>query len=189
MNIPDSPFPRPIALRTAPSPRRWQRRYRTSFVGPRNSLNSSLSWSSWRLSNDAVCRRSNRSPIVKSRQRSPNFRTDGDTVRSPAGPPAQARENPLRLRRHRLVRRDVHHPERLQPSEQISVLLQISVEARGLSGVPVDVAKTDHRRRRAERAREEERELVYEVPSGLDAPILRAIDADREIAEIDSQGA
>ena len=67
----------------------------------------------------------------------------------PFGPlparPAQAREDALRLQKHRLVRCDVYHPERVQPSEQISALQRVSVEARGLSDLPVDVARTDHR--------------------------------------------
>ena len=48
-------------VENSPSPCCCQWRNRASYFGPRNSLNSSLRWSSWRLSNEAVCRRSNRS--------------------------------------------------------------------------------------------------------------------------------
>ena len=48
-------------VENSPSPCCCQWRNRTSYFGPRNSLNSSLSWSSSRLSNEAVCRRSSRS--------------------------------------------------------------------------------------------------------------------------------
>jgi hypothetical protein len=91
----------------------------------------------------------------------------------PFGPvpePAPGRENPLRLR-------EVPHPERAQPSEQISVLQQVSVEALWLSDLPVDVAKTDHSMRRAWRAREEGRELVHEVSCRLGPAVFRAVDA------------
>ncbi len=48
-------------VENSPAPCCCQGRNRTSYFGPRNSLNSSLRWSSWRLSNEAICRRSNRS--------------------------------------------------------------------------------------------------------------------------------
>ncbi len=48
-------------VENSPSPCCCQWRNRPPVLRPRNSLNSSRNWWSWRLSNEAACRRSNRS--------------------------------------------------------------------------------------------------------------------------------